>query len=213
MITNIFSIFDPSSYMIRSAWLLVITIILTTIKSKKFGTLKKIFSNAFKKEIRSLSSGYSNKIWVLMFWAIVIANLRRINPLQFSINAHPSIILPVRLRMWIAIILFNLTHKLKETATHLLPVGTPSFLIFPIITIEIIRNIIRPITLTIRIVANIIAGHLLIHLLARFAIKYYSILIFTPIAQLTLTTLEIAVAIIQAYIITVLLILYANEIH
>ena len=48
---------------------------------------------------------------------------------------------------------------------HLVPVGTPRFLIPVIVIIETVRNIIRPLTLSIRLAANIVAGHLLLTLL------------------------------------------------
>ena len=48
---------------------------------------------------------------------------------------------------------------------HLVPVGTPGFLIPIIVIIETVRRVIRPATLAIRLAANIVAGHLLFTLL------------------------------------------------
>jgi F-type H+-transporting ATPase subunit a len=94
-----------------------------------------------------------------------------------------------------------------------MPQNTPSLLISFIVCIETIRNIIRPITLAIRLSANIIAGHLLITLLGNtnsFIINYLLLLLI--ISQILLILLEIAVAIIQSYVFTILTTLYSREV-
>jgi F-type H+-transporting ATPase subunit a len=80
------------------------------------------------------------------------------------------------------------------------------------VVIEAIRNLIRPSTLAIRLTANIIAGHLLIALLGnQFVEAQLSTFIPIYITQITLTTLELAVAVIQSYVFAVLLALYLSE--
>ncbi|EZA46406.1 ATP synthase subunit a, partial [Ooceraea biroi] len=104
--------------------------------------------------------------------------------------------------------LFNFFNEL---CTHLTPQGTPLILMPFIVIIESISLLIRPITLAVRLTANIIAGHLLISLIGS-AIK--SIIIFTLLlisAQTLLLILEIAVAIIQSYVFSILLTLYRRE--
>jgi F-type H+-transporting ATPase subunit a len=81
-----------------------------------------------------------------------------------------------------------------------------------IVIIEIISNTIRPITLSVRLAANIIAGHLLLTLL-RNLLPRRTLLIFssTFAAQTLLIVLETAVAVIQAYVFSILATLYASE--
>lgn len=95
---------------------------------------------------------------------------------------------------------------------HLVPVGTPRFLIPIIVIIETVRNIIRPLTLSIRLAANIVAGHLLLTLLgSQGPILRVSNLIFLIIGLFMLLLLEVAVACIQSYVFTILRSLYLNE--
>merc|ERR1712178_429859 len=77
---------------------------------------------------------------------------------------------------------------------HLVPKGTPGFLIPVIVIIETVSNIIRPLTLSIRLAANIVAGHLLL------TFSLYLLLL-----------LEVAVACIQSYVFIILNSLYLNE--
>lgn len=95
---------------------------------------------------------------------------------------------------------------------HLIPTGTPRALISFIVLIESISIIIRPGTLAIRLIANIIAGHLLITLIRSTGILINNFLLIILItSQILLLTLESAVAIIQAYVFSILSTLYSNE--
>lgn len=81
------------------------------------------------------------------------------------------------------------------------------------VLIEFIRLIIRPITLSIRLTANIVAGHLLLSLLGSSGQKINIILLTLIIStQLLLFILEISVSIIQAYVFSILSLLYRREI-
>jgi len=95
---------------------------------------------------------------------------------------------------------------------HLVPVGTPRFLMPVIVIIETVRNIIRPLTLSIRLAANIVAGHLLLTLLGSQGplLSLFSLSLLM-IGLFLLLLLEVAVACIQSYVFTILSSLYLNE--
>lgn len=84
-----------------------------------------------------------------------------------------------------------------------------------LIIIETLSLFIRPLALGVRLTANLTAGHLLIQLIATAA--YVLIPLMPTVAILTttilflLTLLEVAVAIIQAYVFVLLLSLYLQE--
>lgn len=81
------------------------------------------------------------------------------------------------------------------------------------VLIETIRNVIRPLTLAVRLIANIVAGHLLITLLGNQTAASQNLILMSLISvQIILLTLESAVAVIQAYVFSVLSTLYAREI-
>merc|ERR1712012_720695 len=95
---------------------------------------------------------------------------------------------------------------------HLVPTGTPAFLMPIIVIIETVRNIIRPIPLSVRLAANIVAGHLLITLVtSRLPGSRASILLTILIPLIALFVLETAVALIQSYVFITLSSLYIGE--
>merc|ERR1712025_554543 len=97
-------------------------------------------------------------------------------------------------------ILLSIVYQYNNLLAHLVPLGTPSFLMPVIVIIERVRNVIRPATLAIRLAANIVAGHLLLTLLGSQG----------PLLRVSLL-LEVAVACIQSYVFTVLSSLYLAE--
>ena len=81
--------------------------------------------------------------------------------------------------------------------------------------IETISLLIRPVALGVRLTANLTAGHLLIGLISATS---YTLLASMPVTALLttvllalLTLLEVAVALIQAYVFVLLLTLYLQE--
>uniref|UniRef100_A0A8C9GJ15 ATP synthase F(0) complex subunit a n=1 Tax=Piliocolobus tephrosceles TaxID=591936 RepID=A0A8C9GJ15_9PRIM len=84
-----------------------------------------------------------------------------------------------------------------------------------LVVIETISLFIQPVTLAVRLTANITAGHLLMHLIGNTVLALSTInlpatsLIFMLLVLLTI--LEIAVALIQAYVFTLLVSPYLHD--
>jgi ATP synthase subunit 6 len=102
----------------------------------------------------------------------------------------------------------------KRRLRHLVPQGTPPFLIPLMVIIETLRLFAQPIALGLRLAANLTAGHLLIFLLST-AIWLLrsspSIAIVTLIIFFLLFLLEVGVACIQAYVFTALIHFYLSQ--
>jgi len=220
MITNLFSIFDPStSFNFSNNWISIfLFIILTPLMfwvqpNRITKTIQKLIQYIFS-EFRPLIKKAPQTIIIILtlFIFILINNLPRLIPYIYTATAHISITLIIALPLWLALILHGWIFNTSNLLVHLIPNGTPTILIPFIVLIETIRNIIRPLTLAIRLAANIIAGHLLITLLT--SATPICPLLALPVlgsAQLALASLEIAVAIIQAYVFRVLITLYVSE--
>jgi len=96
---------------------------------------------------------------------------------------------------------------------HLVPGGTPYLLTSFMVLVERVRALIRPGTLSVRLAANIIAGHLLLTLIRSRANALLPwAFIGVSLLQILLIVLEVAVAAIQAYVLTTLRVLYAREV-
>ena len=151
-------------------------------------------------------------IFISVFFFIIFSNFMGLIPYIFTRTSHLSITLVLALPVWLGTMLFSIIFQYNSLLAHLVPLGTPSFLIPIIVIIETVRNIIRPITLSIRLAANIVAGHLLLTLLgSQGANVSIMIIILLIISLILLLILEVAVACIQSYVFTILSSLYLNE--
>jgi F-type H+-transporting ATPase subunit a len=151
-------------------------------------------------------------IFISLFFIISHTNILGLLAYSFTSTRHLVITLSLALPFWLGFVIFSIINNTLNFLAHLVPLGTPGILIPFMVIIEIIRNIIRPITLSVRLAANIIAGHLLLTLL-RELLPRRTILIFGSAfaAQTLLIVLEAAVAVIQAYVFSILITLYASE--
>lgn len=146
---------------------------------------------------------------------LITLNLLGLLPYTFTPTTQLSLNIALATPVWLATVLVGFRNQPTHSFAHLLPEGTPSFLTPVLIIIETISLFIRPLALGVRLTANLTAGHLLIQLIATAAfvllpmIPAVAVLITALLYLLTL--LEIAVAIIQAYVFVLLLSLYLQE--
>lgn len=223
MIINLFSIFDPFTFINFSLnWLrrLIFLFLLPRtfwINYSRLINFWFLIFNLLNKEFLSLLNKKVNIINFLIlltiFLFIFFNNFIGLFPYIFTSSTHIRFSFSLSFNIWLIFILFGWINFSFNIFFHLTPQNTPFILIPFIVIIESIRNIIRPLTLSIRLSANIIAGHLLITLINDH-IKNLDILfnIFPFFIQLILIILEISVSIIQSYVFSILITLYLKEI-
>lgn len=225
MITNLFSTFDPSTNLFNLSlnWtrtllgLLLIPLIFWLTPSRINITWNKLnltLHNEFKNLLGPNSFNGTTFIFISIFIIILFNNIIGLFPYIFTRTSHLVFTFSIAIPIWLRFILFGWINHTKHIFKHLVPQGTPPALISFIVLIETIRNVIRPGTLAVRLAANMIAGHLLLTLIGNtgtiITINLISLLIF---GQIILLILESAVAIIQAYVFSILRTLYSREVY
>nr|AYN73427.1 ATP synthase F0 subunit 6 [Buceros rhinoceros] len=157
-------------------------------------------------------------------WAIILTslmmllltiNLLGLLPYTFTPTTQLSMNMALAFPLWLATLLTGLRNQPSISLGHLLPEGTPTPLIPALILIETTSLLIRPLALGVRLTANLTAGHLLIQLISTATTALLPIMptisILTTMILFLLTILEVAVAMIQAYVFVLLLSLYLQE--
>nr|ALN11507.1 ATP synthase F0 subunit 6 [Melanophryniscus simplex] len=181
-------------------------------------TIQTWFVKTFTKQIFMPLNTPGHK-WALILTSLMIfllgMNLLGLLPYTFTPTTQLSLNLGLAMPLWLATVAIGFRNQLTASLGHFLPEGTPTLLIPILIIIETISLFIRPMALGVRLTANLTAGHLLIQLIstATMALLFSSPLVssLTFITLLLLTILEIAVAMIQAYVFVLLLSLYLQE--
>nr|YP_009992396.1 ATP synthase F0 subunit 6 [Turdus abyssinicus]QNN90464.1 ATP synthase F0 subunit 6 [Turdus abyssinicus]QNN90490.1 ATP synthase F0 subunit 6 [Turdus abyssinicus]QNN90503.1 ATP synthase F0 subunit 6 [Turdus abyssinicus]QNN90516.1 ATP synthase F0 subunit 6 [Turdus abyssinicus] len=157
--------------------------------------------------------------WALILTSLMIflllINLLGLLPYTFTPTTQLSMNLALAFPLWLATLLTGLRNQPSATLGHLLPEGTPTPLIPALILIETTSLLIRPLALGVRLTANLTAGHLLIQLISTATTALFSTMPAVSLLALLilflLTILEVAVAMIQAYVFVLLLSLYLQE--
>nr|NP_795825.1 ATP synthase F0 subunit 6 [Retropinna retropinna]BAC58230.1 ATPase subunits 6 [Retropinna retropinna] len=146
---------------------------------------------------------------------LITMNMLGLLPYTFTPTTQLSLNMGLAVPLWLATVIIGMRNQPTAALGHLLPEGTPVPLIPVLIIIETISLFIRPLALGVRLTANLTAGHLLIQLIATAAFVLLPIMptvaIMTSAVLFLLTLLEVAVAMIQAYVFVLLLSLYLQE--
>nr|ATU84674.1 ATP synthase F0 subunit 6 [Lepomis macrochirus]UZC54786.1 ATP synthase subunit 6 [Lepomis macrochirus] len=181
-------------------------------------TLQGWFINRFIQQLLLPLNPAGHK-WAILFMSLMLflitLNMLGLLPYTFTPTTQLSLNMALAVPLWLATVIIGLRNQPTIALGHLLPEGTPTPLIPVLIVIETISLLIRPLALGVRLTANLTAGHLLIQLIATAAFVLLpmmpTVAVLTAILLLLLTLLEVAVAMIQAYVFVLLLSLYLQE--
>nr|ATD83156.1 ATPase subunit 6 [Veniliornis spilogaster] len=186
--------------------------------TNRMSTLQSWCINLITKQLMTPLNKNGHK-WALILTSLMILllsiNLLGLLPYTFTPTTQLSMNMALAFPLWLATLLTGLRNQPSASLGHLLPEGTPTPLIPALILIETTSLLIRPLALGVRLTANLTAGHLLIQLISTASTALLSIMptisVLTTIILLLLTILEVAVAMIQAYVYVLLLSLYLQE--
>nr|WRW11376.1 ATP synthase F0 subunit 6 [Afurcagobius suppositus] len=180
--------------------------------------LQNWFINRFTAQILAPINAGGHK-WALILTSLMMfllsLNMLGLLPYTFTPTTQLSMNMGLAVPLWLATVLIGARNQPTMALGHLLPEGTPIPLIPVLIIIETISLFIRPLALGVRLTANLTAGHLLMQLIATAAFVLMPVMttvaLLTTVILILLTLLEVAVAMIQAYVFVLLLSLYLQE--
>nr|YP_009402817.1 ATP synthase F0 subunit 6 [Compsopogon caeruleus]ARX96177.1 ATP synthase F0 subunit 6 [Compsopogon caeruleus] len=155
----------------------------------------------------------------VLFIILLISNLIGMIPYTFTVTSHIAFTFGLSLSLFIGINIIGLYQHGFNFLCVFLPKGVPLPIIPLIVAIEIVSYFIKVFTLAIRLFANITSGHTLLKIIASFGWSIahlsgiYSIFQLVPLLVLfILTGLELGIAVLQAYVFTLLTCIYLNDV-
>ncbi len=220
------AITNQAFWIVGSTLFLCILLILATrqramVPNKMQNVLEMTFS--FVEDMITSTSGKAGLRFFpfvfTLFTFMAISNLAGMIPGSYAstsqITVTGAFALLVFAMVWVVGLL---THGLKFL-TLFVPAGVPKPLLVLLIPLEIISFFARPLTLAVRLMANMLAGHILLKVFAGFAIMIIGALgtvglvgaAIPAVFLVALSGLELFVALIQAYIFSLLTCVYFND--
>lgn len=218
ILTNLIIIFDPCvSKLNLNNWIVIFWPIIILTRKQWIGVnlkiiLKKNFFNIIKDNFKPIifKIEFFSNILISILIIIIIINLYGLIPYVFSLTANQRFNLILTFCLIILIFIRIIKRNKENRIIHLVPKSSPIVLIIPLVIIEFIRTLIKPLTLGVRITANIIAGHLIISLVRGIIINL-TFLVPGLFIIIALNILETIVAMIQSYVLIILTAIYIQD--
>jgi len=154
----------------------------------------------------------------VIFNFIILINLIGLVPYSFTVTSHLIITFTMSLSIFIGVNIICIKLYKSHMLSLFLPANTSFGLALLLVPIEFVSYIFKPISLGVRLFANLMAGHTLLKVIIGFSwsmILLENIISFFHIIPLLVIVilfgLELGVALIQAYVFTILTCIYLND--
>lgn len=208
----------------------VLTILLITnsynnkIIVNKWQRFLELTFKAIQDIVISMLPGKSNEKYIPLimniFLFILLNNLIGLIPYSFTTTSHMAITLTLSLSIIIGVTFIGFRKHSIGFLNLFIPSGLNKgfirILIPLIFVIELISYLTRIISLSVRLTANMMSGHTLLKIIANFGLQYtsfypYVFVLIPLIILIPVVILELGVAIIQAYVFTMLTASYIKD--
>ena len=146
-----------------------------------------------------------------LFSFVVMCNLLGMLPYSYTVTSHIAVTITLALAVFLLTSFIGITKHGMNFLSFFVPKGVPLVMLFLVVPIEVLSYFMRPISHSVRLFANMTAGHTMLKVFGGFVVKMgvFGVLPFALIVALT--GLELAIAVLQAYVFTILTCLYLND--
>jgi F-type H+-transporting ATPase subunit a len=145
-----------------------------------------------------------------LFMFVLAANLLGLIPMSFTTTSHVAVTVTLALLVFFGVTLLGLVRKGPAFLAMFWVSSAPLALRPVLAIIEVISYFVRPVSHSIRLAGNLMAGHAVIKVFAGFA----SMAVISPVAigaVSAIYALELLVAVVQAYVFTILTCVYLKD--
>jgi F-type H+-transporting ATPase subunit a len=147
-----------------------------------------------------------------LFFFILFSNLLGLIPGAYTVTSQVMVNGTLALCVFALSIIMGLVIHGVHYFTIFVPPGTPWWLMPFMVPIELFSQLVRPVVLAVRLFANMTAGHTVINVLLGLVLMGGVFLGWLPLGfTVLLNGLEILMALIQAYVFTVLATVYIGD--
>jgi ATP synthase subunit 6 len=157
-------------------------------------------------------------ILYVVFTFICRANMVGMVPYTFTVTSHIFVTFTLSGIMFLNTIFLGVRYNGILFLRLLLPAGSPMRLAPLLVGVEFVSFVARVFSLAIRLFANMMSGHTLLKILAKFAWDMFKGGVFGIIGAFLpcflvffVTRLEVGIAVLQAYVFTLLVSIYFSE--
>ncbi|MBP3403521.1 MAG: F0F1 ATP synthase subunit A [Alphaproteobacteria bacterium] len=147
-----------------------------------------------------------------LFMFVVLGNLLGLLPYSFTYTSHFAAVGSLSVFAILVTVFAGLKKRGLNWFTNFFPSGTPIAIAPILVPIEIISFCSKPFSLTVRLTVNMMVGHIMLKVIAGFIYDLSFWGGWLPLVFISLLTVfEMGIAVLQAYIYTILTCVYLND--
>jgi F-type H+-transporting ATPase subunit a len=153
-----------------------------------------------------------------IFMFILVSNVIGLIPYNFTVSSHIIVTVALALLVFFTVVIYGFWKNGLHFLNLFVPKGVPFLLLLMIVPIEVFSFFVKPVSHSVRLFANMLAGHITLKVFAGFVTMLggFGVLGWLgatlPLAMtIALTALELLVAVLQAYVFTILTCIYLND--
>lgn len=217
IVVKLFNPFFSDSFIIILLVLIIFYLLNKTfIIPSRFQNILEILVEHWEDQVKE---NFDNKFFSLplltLFLFILMLNCLGFFLFAFPTTTHISVTFGMALSVWLGVILYGFYKFNFNFFSQFFPPGAPLYMSPLLVAIELISNFSRPIALGLRLAANLTAGHLLLSIISEFGCKLLwavpTFSVFSTLIIIAMTCLELGVLIIQAYVFSLLSLIYLKD--
>ena len=209
---------NSSMYMVAAAAVATVFLVASmsgrALVPTRWQSLAEIFyeviANMLRDNVGSAGRPYFPFIFTL-FVFVLFCNVIGMVPGSFTVTSHIIVTFGLAAVVFIGVTIIGIVRHGFKFLSLFFPHGAPWWTAFILIPVELVSYLSRPVSLSVRLFANMTVGHVLLKVIAGF-IALMGIFGVVPFVFLIpLTALEIGIAVLQAYIFTILSCVYLHD--
>lgn len=173
--------------------------------------LYEVVANMVRDNVGSGGRQYFPFIFSL-FMFILFGNLLGMIPGGFTFTSHIIVTFTLAFFIFVAVTIIGFWKHGLGYFGMFFPHGAPAWTAIILVPIEVVSYLSRPVSLSVRLFANMTVGHLMLKVIGGFILPMGLIGGLLPLGGLVaITALEFLIAVIQAYVFTILTCIYLND--
>ncbi len=146
-----------------------------------------------------------------LFIVVALGNVLGMLPYSFTYTSHIIVTAALALMIFAFVTVLGFARNGLHFLEMFSPPGVPLLLKFIVIPIEVLSFFIRPVTLSVRLFANMMAGHVVLKVFAGFCVTMGVFAIIPAAFNVLLIGFEVMIALLQAYVFTILSCIYLKD--
>ncbi len=214
---------NSSAYMFGSVALISLLMIgvSTRLVPGRMQSIAEISYEFVANTIRSNAGKEGMKFFPLVFsifMFVTVSNMVGAIPYNFTVASHLIVTAALAVMVFLTVLIYGFYKNGLKFFKLFVPSGIPIYILPLVVFIEVFSFFLRPISHSVRLFANMLAGHIALAVFASFIpllaglgfLGYFGAVL--PLGMvIALSALEILVAFLQAYVFTILTVIYIND--